>query len=177
MKRDIKTKIKVDLGKYVNIDTGESMMDEFDGGLSVSIEERGDYVSLSSSDYAVVDSTTLRYLSSILSYNDIGKITYMSLTTKTPLNILYNNNIPHSNKTLQSYLEVKSESSFLKFLKKLIKAGVLYQLKGRIYGDVRVIYMLNPYVSRKRRTFDNKVFDIFSKFDEGKIDVNNNYLK
>lgn len=167
MKTKVKNKVKVDLEKYVNVDTGEPLCDELSSsGSSISITSSGDLVCLNSSDYAVVDSATMKYLLSVLSYNEIGKITYMALTTKTQLNILYNNNVPHSNKSLQKYLEVKSESSFFKFLKKLIKVGVLYQIKGKIYGEVRVIYMLNPYVTRKRKTFDAKVFEIFTEFKE-----------
>jgi hypothetical protein len=53
---------------------------------------------------------------------------------------------------------------FLKLLNKLMKVGVIYQLKGRIRDEIRVIYMLNPFIARKRKTIDKEVFNVFHPF-------------
>jgi hypothetical protein len=86
----------------------------------------------------------------------------LSTTTATPLNLIMNkNNQFHSNETLQQYLNIKSESMFFVFIRKIMKLGIIYQIKGNIHGSVRKIYMLNPFMSRKRRTFDHQVLEIF----------------
>jgi hypothetical protein len=45
-----------------------------------------------------------------------------------------------------------------------MKLGVLYQIKGNIGGKIRVIYMMNPFVARKRKQLDSKVIDVFKEF-------------
>jgi len=88
----------------------------------------------------------------------------MATDLKTPLNLVYNGPQPHSNESLQLLLGYSSRDKFFKLLKKLMELGVLYQIKGRISGEVRVVYMLNPYIARKRRTIDNSVFKVFQPF-------------
>ena len=75
------------------------------------------------------------------------------------------NNQLHSNETLQKYLDISSTSTFFALVNKLIKAGVLYQVKGLIYGEVRKIYMINPFLSKKRKVFDEKVIEVFQSFE------------
>jgi predicted transcriptional regulator len=94
----------------------------------------------------------------------MNNILMMTTDLKTPLNIVYNGPQPHSNESLQKFLGYSSKSTFIKLLQKLIKEGVLYQIKGRISGEVRVIYMMNPFLARKRKTIDKEVFEVFRPF-------------
>jgi len=162
--RKIKNKIQVDISKYVNRETGEILVDEMSSDTKMTIIRDSGLVSVSYSDYAVISTDAIIYLTTILNNSDLGNVLKMLTTTKTPLNILYNNNVPHSNSSLQQYLKVSSESKFIDLIKRLMKLGVLYQIKGNIYGSVRVIYMLNPFLSKKRKLFDDKVFKIFKNF-------------
>lgn len=161
----MKTSATVDLSKYVNHETGEFLTESIPDNVKLKCkEETGTFV-ITSDDYAVIEIPALLSLMQILNNSDIGNIIKMSITTKTPLNIVFNNNnIPHTNDSLQDYLQIASKSMFLKLIKRLIKAGVLYQIKGRIYGEVRVCYMLNPFLSRKRKQFEQKVLDVFNDF-------------
>lgn len=161
--RKVKNKNKVDITKYVNSETGELLIDEVEGDASLSITSESDTVIVSSKNYAVIDEDAVMYLMSVLNNSDFANVMKMAITTKTPLNIIYNNNIPHTNETLKRYLSLNSKSMYNKMVNRLINEGILYQIKGKVYGKVRVIYMLNPYVTRKRKTFDSKVFDVFSK--------------
>ena len=155
---------EVDLSKYVNHDTGEFLTESIPDNVKLKCkEETGTFV-ITSEDYAVIETTALLSLFKILNNSDIANIIRMSVTTKTPLNIVFNNNTPHTHDTLQKYLEISSKPMFLNLIKRLIKAGVLYQIKGRIYGEVRVCYMLNPFLSRKRKQFEQKVLDVFNDF-------------
>jgi hypothetical protein len=159
----IKKNVELSLDDYIDEETGEvKILAEIPENTKVL--KNSDYSIITSTDYAVLETAALMELTKILNNSDLANVIKMSVITKTPLNIIFNSNIPHTNETLQKYLEISSESMFMKLIKRLVTAGVLYQIKGRIYGEVRVCYMLNPFLSRKRKVFENKVFDIFEKF-------------
>lgn len=161
----LKKNVQFDLENYVNIQTGEMLTSSLGKDkLSVSVTEKGDYVVMSSDDYVVLDSATVRYLSHELSRAELSNVLMMATDLKTPLNLVYNGPQPHSNESLQAFLGYSSKDKFFKLLKKLMELGVLYQIKGKISGDIRVVYMLNPYIARKRKTIDNTVFKVFEPF-------------
>ncbi len=154
---------KLDLDTYVDELSGEvKLLAEIPEGVRVT-QESG-MVIVESDDYAVLETDAMLALMKVLNNSDLCNVLKMSVATKTALNIVFNNNVPHTNDTLQKYLEIGSQSKFISLIKRLISAGVLYQIKGRIYGEVRVCYMLNPFLSRKRKVFEEKVFDVFEKF-------------
>jgi hypothetical protein len=158
-------KQQFDVGKYVNAETGELLSSELGKDkMSVNITEEGEMVVITSDDYIVLDAKTVKYLSNELSRTEINSMLMMATDLKTPLNIVWNGSQPHSNKSLQKFLNYSSKAMFLKLLSKLMKVGVIYQLKGRIRDEVRVIYMLNPYIARKRKTIDKEVFNVFHPF-------------
>ena len=158
-------KIKLELDKYVNTETGEILASELSNkDFAVKVTEEGNYIVITSDDYVVLDSKTVKYLSSQLSRTEINSMVLMATDLKTPLNIVYNGPRPHTNESLQKFLGYSSKAMFLKLLKKLMEVGVIYQIKGRISNEVRVIYMLNPYVARKRKTIDKEVFQVFRPF-------------
>lgn len=160
-----KKKVAIDLTKYVNEATGELLTSELQRDkMVVTVTKEGDYVVITSDDYVVLDCKTVNYLSDILSRTEMNNILMMATDLKTPLNIVYNGPQPHSNDSLQVFLGYSSKSTFIKLLQKLIKAGVIYQIKGNIRGEVRVIYMMNPFLARKRKTIDKEVFDVFKPF-------------
>jgi len=163
--KKIKKASSFDLTNYVNTETGETLLENLPKELTVSCSEKTGLVAIHSTDYAVIETTAMMALLKVINNSDLANVLKMSVITKTPMNIVFNENIPHTNETLQKYLEIKSESMFMKLIKRLIKEGILYQIKGKIYGEVRVCYMLNPFLSRKRKTFDEKVFEVFDKFE------------
>lgn len=160
-----KKQMAIDLTKYVNEETGELLTSELQRDkMVVTVTKEGDYVVITSDDYVVLDCKTVNYLSDILSRTEMNNILMMATDLKTPLNIVYNGPQPHSNESLQVFLGYSSKSTFIKLLQKLIKAGVIYQIKGNIRGEVRVIYMMNPFLARKRKTIDKEVFEVFKPF-------------
>jgi hypothetical protein len=161
----LKKNVDFDLETYVNTETGELLSSALGKDkLSVSVTEKGDYVVMSSDDYVVLDSETVRFLANELSRAELSNVLLMATDLKTPLNLIYNGPQPHSNESLQAFLGYSSKDKFFKLLKKLMELGVLYQIKGRISGSLRVVYMLNPYIARKRKTIDNTVFNVFQPF-------------
>jgi len=160
-----KKKVNLDLSKYVNTATGELLTSELrKDKMVVTVTEEGNYVVITSDDYVVLDCKTVNYLSEILSRTEMNNVLMMTTDLKTPLNIVYNGPQPHSNESLQKFLGYSSKSTFIKLLQKLMKAGVIYQIKGNIAGEVRVIYMMNPFLARKRKTIDKEVFNVFNPF-------------
>jgi hypothetical protein len=160
-----KKQVAIDLTKYVNEETGELLTSELQRDkMVVTVTKEGNYVVITSDDYVVLDCKTVNYLSDILSRTEMNNILMMATDLKTPLNIVYNGPQPHSNESLQVFLGYSSKSTFIKLLQKLIKAGVIYQIKGNIRGEVRVIYMMNPFLARKRKTIDKEVFEVFKPF-------------
>ena len=163
-KRSTKKQV-FDVGKYVNADTGEMLASELGKDkMSVNITEEGECVIITSDDYIVLDSKTVRYLATELSRTEVNTMIMMATDLKTPFNIVYNGPQPHTNQSLQKFLGYSSKAMFLKLLNKLMKVGVIYQLKGRIKDEIRVIYMLNPFIARKRKTIDKEVFNVFHPF-------------
>ena len=163
----LKKNVDFDLETYVNIETGELLSSSLGRDkLSVSVTEKGDYVVMSSDDYVVLDSATVKFLANQLSRAELSNVLMMATDLKTPLNLVYNGPQPHSNESLQAFLGYSSRAMFFKLLNKLMKLGVIYQIKVRISGELRVVYMLNPYIARKRKTIDNTVFQVFQPFIE-----------
>lgn len=162
--KKITKKSNINLENYVNIQTGETLVSEMSNTkTTLTASTQTGHVLISSDDYAVMNSEAVEYLMEVLNRSEMGSLTIMTTDLKTPLNLVYNNNVPHTNETLQQRLGISSRETFTKLIRKLMKLGILYQIKGNIMGDVRVIYMLNPFIARKRKTFDDKVFNIFKE--------------
>lgn len=170
MIKKVKKSTTIDVGEYVNMTTGETLVSEVTGSnLTLTAKSDTNSIVISNEDYYVVDAKVLDYLSSILNRSELGSLSIMSTDLKTPLNIIYNNNVPHTNETLQQKLGMDSPSGFSKLIKKLMKVGILYQIKGNIMGQIRVIYMMNPFVVRKRKVIDATVLELFPNFHTKKL--------
>ena len=165
LKPKVNKKISIDYTKYVNSETGELLSSELEGGkMKITMTEEGKMIIMSSDNFIILDANTVRYLEDVLSASEMGHVVKMTVDLKTPLNLIYNGPYPHSNKSLQELLGYTSESTFLKLIRKLMKLGILYQIKGNISGSVRVVYMLNPFLARKRKSLDKEVFEVFKPF-------------
>jgi len=162
----VRQKKKIDVSKYVNTDTGEYLNSELTGkGSITTVSDDDRYVTISSDDYTIIDADALRYLQSLLNRSELGSLSIIASDLKTPINLVFNNNVPHTNESLQKALNINSNSTFNILIRKLMKIGVLYQIKGNIMGSVRVIYMMNPLLARKRSKLDSQVFEIFKKLE------------
>jgi hypothetical protein len=162
IKARVNKSVSIDYTKYVNAETGELLSSELEGGkMKITMTEEGKMIIMSSDNFIILDANTVKYLDQVLSTSEMGHIMKMTVDLKTPLNLIYNGAYPHSNKSLQDLLGYTSESTFLKLIKKLMNLGILYQIKGNISGSVRVVYMLNPFLARKRKSLDKEVFEVF----------------
>lgn len=163
----LKENVVLDVSVYHNQDTGELLSSELGKGKTVTVTQKSSGVMIDYDDYATISTEAMLQLATVLNNSDLGNTLKMSLCAQTPLSLLYNNNNQlHSNKSLQEYLEIKSEAKYFDLIRRLIKAGVLYQIKGLIHGEVRKIYMINPFLSKKRKVFDEQVIKVFKSFEK-----------
>jgi hypothetical protein len=154
----------INFDNFVNKDTGETMSSEIKPGTTVKVMETTNMSKVDYEEYAVISIAALDELMRILNNSDLANVIKMGKTVRAPLNILYNYNIPHTNDTLRGYLEIDSKSMFIKLIRRLMNLGILYQIKGLIRGEVRAIYLLNPFICRRGNNFDNRVLAVFEKF-------------
>ena len=157
--------VKIDLDNFYNAETGESLASEIVGTrTSVTFKKDTELVTIPKPDnFSFINLDTLTKLYDLLSNAELGYLLKMFPLTKTEMNMICNNTIPHSNATLQSYLNIKSNKTFHTLIKRLIKVGVLYQMKGNILGSVRVVYIMNPFLSNRRKNFHNSIIRLFKE--------------
>jgi hypothetical protein len=166
----IKENVVLDVSVYHNEETGELLSSELGKGNTVTVTKKTNGVIIDYDNYATVSTEAMMQLMQVLNNSDLASTLKMSLCAQTPLSLLYNdNNKLHSNESLQKYLKIKSEAKYFELIKRLIKVGVLYQIKGLIYGEVRKVYMINPFLSKKRKVFDEQVIQVFKSFDNKQL--------
>lgn len=161
--KPVNSKKKINLDEYVNINTGENLLSKFKGG-TIFISDETEGVSISSNNYVILEVEMMKKLTDIFNRSELGSIMIMSLDLKTEFNLIYNNNVPHTNETLMKKLDISSASTFSLLIKKLITHGVICQVKGNIMGKSRVIYMMNPFIARKRKIVHKDLITTFEKF-------------
>jgi hypothetical protein len=164
----VSNNIKIDLNSFYNEQTGETLASEIVGNkITVTIKKENTelFTLKKPENFSFINLDTLIKLYDVLSNVELGYLFKLIPLTKTEMNVIFNNTIPHSNYTLQNYLQIKSNSTFHTLIKKLITVGVLYQFKGNIQGAVRLTYILNPNVSNRRKTFDKSLIGFFKNFN------------
>ena len=166
--RKIKEKERLDLSKYMNTETGEPLSSELQGK-SIQLTTQGSSVMICSDNYVIIDADSFNFLKKHLNRSELGSIGIMSVDLKTELNVIYNNNFPHTNDSLQKVLGIASNSTFHVLIKKLVNLGVVYQMKGKVRDRIMTFYLMNPFLARKRKTIDAGLAEIFTTFKENKL--------
>ena len=161
----IKSNKKINLDEYVNVKTGEQLLSKFNGS-TIFISDKTEVVSVSSDNYVVFDTKVMIHLIDYFNRSELGSIYLLSSDLKTELNLIYNHNVPHTNESLMKKLNITSSSTFNLLMKKLMKHGVIHQLKGKVLNQSRMIYMMNPFLARKRKTIHKDVVEIFNEFQK-----------
>lgn len=162
--RNVKKNIELDLTDYVNRNTGEFLISELKNK-TIEVKENTDLFTIHKDNYAVISTDAIIKLQETLNPVQLGYFFKMIPLTKTEMNVVFNHSVPHTNKSLMNYLNITNRTFHL-VIKKLTTAGVLYQLKGNINGAIRVIYIINPFISSRRKKFDKKLLTIFKDFNE-----------
>lgn len=161
-KKNQKETKTLDITEYVNATTGEVL--DSTSQLLVVKDTGMASITMKDGQYGRLNTESLSILINIASSSDITNALKMTTDLKTPLNMVYNNNIPHTHETLRMFLGIKSESDYHKLIRRLMKAGVIYKLEGLVHGEIRKVIIFNPNLFAKRKLFDQKVLEIFSPY-------------
>lgn len=146
---------------YVNIHTGELLSSEVNEKVTITIKEGTNQFIINSDNYVTFTKEAIDYLNRELSNHDIGKITTIANMLKTDCSIIcMNNNHPHSPETLSVTLDMNL-NKFYEFVRKMVRKNILSYCVCAPSGYVQKIYMLNPYIARKRTSFNCELSLIF----------------
>ena len=61
------------------------------------------------------------------------------------------------------YLRIEFNQEGYSIIRSKIRSGLLIELTGNIEGSVRTVYILNPFLMKKRDTFKNQILELFDK--------------
>lgn len=152
---------KIIPSNYANIDTGETLSSETKDKVSITLKESTGQFIINSNEYVTFDSAAMEYLARELSHTDIGKIFHISNLVKGDCSIVcQGNNYPHTPETLSLSLDMHI-NKFYEFVRKLVKKNILAYCVCSPSGFVQKIYMLNPYIARKRKTINCELITFF----------------
>lgn len=154
------------LDKYVNVETGETLLSEL-------ISERGnikytkesDLITIESKEFIVIDSIAMKYIKTLLTSKEYDRVMEMGNMLKTEFNVVFNYNIPHNPNTLSDELKL-SLDDLKRLVNKLVRKGILSYIVCAPSGFIQKIYMLNPTVIRKRKTFHKDMLTFFEDFNK-----------
>lgn len=107
-----------------------------------------------------VDVLKSLFLNKEISRVETGYIMEMATMLKTEYNALFQgNNFPHNIGTLSYTLDM-SYNKMSSLLKKLVKKGIL----GKLSTEDRELYVMNPFLARRRKWVDQETSKIFNDF-------------
>ena len=127
-------------------------------------DNHANLVVINYTNYCMINSTLLERLvqSEDITRVERGYILEMSTMLKTEYNALFQkNNTPHSITTLSKAFDV-SYNKLSTMLKRFVNAGIIY----KIVGKDKEIFVMNPFLARKRKFISAEVAEIFTSFNE-----------
>jgi hypothetical protein len=150
----IKKNSKLIPDQYVNIETGELLSSEVKNNITITMKEGTNQFIINSDEYVTFSSEAMIYLAKEFSNVDIARVFKMGNMLKGDCSVIsQNNNHPHTSDTLAVKLNM-SIDEFYKMVKRLFNKNVLSYCVCAPSGYVQKIYMLNPYIARKRKTIN-----------------------
>ena len=147
---------------YVNKHTGETLESELgDNGTAFATEATNTF-NINSRDFVSFDTKAFHYLMSVLNKPDVSRVFHMSTMVHGDCAVLYHtNNHPHTSETLYTVLDM-SHDEFYKMVQRLVDANILaYCICAPIQRRQKV-YMLNPYIARKKKVLSCELQTFFS---------------
>lgn len=154
-------KENIDLTNYVNVETGQLLSDEMSKGTIVQTLKETNQFIINDNEFVVFSSEAIAYLNRVLSNVEVRRIFTISDMLKTDCCIVsQRNNHPHTPETLSLTLGMDM-NKFYEFVRKMVKKNVLAYAVCAPSGYVQKIYMLNPYIARKRKTINCELKHLF----------------
>jgi hypothetical protein len=155
---------------YVNVDTGELLSSEVKNNVTITLKEGTNQFIINSDEFVTFSSDAIDYLTRELSNSDISRVFKMGNMLKTDCSIICkDNNHPHDAETLSVVLDL-SRDEFYRMVSKLRKKNILAYCVCSPSGYEQKIYMLNPYIARKRKTINCELSYFFRDItQDGKL--------
>lgn len=153
-------KVAIDPEKYANTETGETLASEYGANTCIQVPN-GDFVKFKSKDFYMIERSALEYLQKHLSTKDLGYIYMISNMVYGSMNALYDKEMKaHTRETLMTDLEL-ARTQFSGLINRLMKKGILYELKGMRGDKVMKAFILNPQIARRSNTIDRYTAELF----------------
>lgn len=145
---------KLSPNQYVNKHTNELLSSEGDDNITITMKKGTNQFIINSDEYVTFSSEAMIYLAKELSNVDIARVFKMGNMLKGDCSVVsQDNNHPHTSDTLAVKLDM-SKDEFYKMVKRLFQKNVLSYCVCSPSGYVQKIYMLNPYIARKRKNIN-----------------------
>ena len=156
MKKKVKRKVALNPNDYVNIHTGEML----NADQNVAMELTTDTIVIKHREFVTLNSDAIDYLSTHLSHADFARFVMMANTLRTEFSICFNNTIPHTSKSLATMFEI-NDDNLSRLIKRLQLKGLMTYTVAVKSGYLSRVYMINPYVTSKRNSFNSELDLIF----------------
>ena len=148
-----------DASKFVDSETGETLESVLGKGHLENVSVT-DLFTLSYEDYRIINDKRLDDVKGSVSRSDYVRFLDMSKMVKTIFNVLYNSTIPHDLESLSRALDLPKDE-VTRLVNRLVKKGFMAYTVCAPSGFVQKLYMLNPSIIRKRKTFHKELLIFF----------------
>ena len=166
--KTVKSSVRFKPDEYVNINTGETLLSEMQAAEErIKVTKDTDLITITSEEYMVIDSNAWKYMVTLINNVDRDRVHLMGDTLKTDFNIVFNHNTPYTEEKLAEFL-VLHIKKFRQFINRLFKHNILAYTICAPSGFIQKIFMLNPTIVRKRKTFNKDLLNYFSNFSTKK---------
>lgn len=146
---------------YVNTDTGETMRSETKPEERIQKKVPNRTFQINSDNYVTFDDNAVKYLLKVLNRIDVSRVFQMGNMTRGDCSVISHPNYkPHTSESLANVLEL-SMNKFYAMVRRLVKDGILSYTVCAPTGFVQKIYMLNPYIARKKKTISCELMYVF----------------
>lgn len=157
-----KENIAIDADKYYSSEDGSQLTDRLNSeNVKITIRKDTNQFIINSDEYVVFDSQAIIYLTEHLSTTERGKIMTMANMVKGECSVIsQNNNHPHTPETLCVTLDMNL-NKFYEFIRKMVKKNIMAYCVCAPSGFLQKIYILNPYIARKRKNINCELNTFF----------------
>lgn len=147
--------------KYVNHTTGETMRSETKSNEKIQKKKPNGTFRINSDNYVMFDDNAVKYLLKVLNRTDVSRVFQMSNMARGECSILsHSNSRPHTSESLAEALGM-SMDKFYAMIRTMVKESILAYTVCAPTGFVRKIYILNPYIARKKRVMSCELMHTF----------------
>ena len=117
-------------------------------------------ITFTTENFMTVDGDAWEYILTVINEVDSCRVIRMGNMLKTEHNIVFNHTKPHTKETLSRFLGI-DERSFRRLVNRLVKNNIMAYCVCAPSGFEYKVYMLNPTLVKKRKTFDKSLSVFF----------------